>query len=249
MKNLFLIIIMSLCTTIVFAQGFYETNEDFKLLNSGKKKLICFKDSKLFYSKTIDSAEGLIIKNLLYPTKILRNKYAPKYDDTFSVSQCKQSFYNSNGTIDSILFIDFQEPMVSVGDGETIPATVDSTLIVYEYNQGKVKLSNSTKYLIKNGRRVIYSSAVYGYNTRDQLILKIEDKGRTQFFYEYDANGNISASYVDSAKTSFEYDKFGRKSKAIYGSSTINYQYDKNLFLLSEVITGKNEGLIFYKYE
>ena len=248
MNKFILIAVISLISIFSFGQGFYKIEENYKLIRSGKKKVSVFKDSELISFKTIDSTKRIITDNTVQPSKFLANSYAPKYDSLHSISYSTVSFYNSNGMIDSILFINYTTPLITVGGGK-IPAKVDSTIIVYGYNMPKKRTLTRNYYSIEKGVRKHYRTDHYGYNNDDQLIILIEDDGRTQFNFEYNDEGNISAYYVHKAKISFEYDELGRKSKDIYVTSTSVYEYDDKSFLIRKITTGKGEGIFTFIYE
>lgn len=99
MNKLILIAIISLTTISTFGQGFYDIEENFKLIKSGKKKVSVFKDSELISFKTIDSTNRIVTENTVQPSIFLDNNYAPKYDNLLSISYSIVSFYNSNGII------------------------------------------------------------------------------------------------------------------------------------------------------
>lgn len=231
-----------------FGQGFYEIEKNFELLNSGKKKVSVFKGPELVYYKTIDSINRIITENKVQPTELLANKYAPKFDNDLSISYSKISFYNSKGTLDSTILINYASPLMSV-DGDYIPARVDSTLIVYGQTLLGEKILTRNYYSIKKGARKLYRTDHYGYDVNDRLIILIEDDGHTQFNFEYDDDRNISAYYVHGTIVRFQYDELRRKSKDIYARSVNTYEYDDNSLLITKTTTGKNEGVFTYKYE
>ena len=235
-------------TLSTFGQGFYDIEKNFELINKGKKKVNVFMGAELVYSKTIDSINRIVIKNTVQPTKIHANSYAPKFDDDHSISYREIFFYNSKGTIDSTILINYTSPLVTI-DGGKIPAGVDSTLIVYGKTLLMDKILTRNYYSIKKGARKLYRTDHYGYDSNDRLIILIEDDGHTQFYFEYDNDENISAYYVHGVKVSFQYDELGRKSKDIYVTSTITYEYDDNSLLIKKISSGKNEGVFTYKYE
>lgn len=248
MNKLILIAIISLTTIPTFGQGFYEIEENFKLIKSGKKKVSVFKGSELISFKTIDSTKRIITENTVQPSKFLANNYAPKYDNLLSISHSTVSFYNSKGILDSILLINYTTPLITL-DGDNIPAKVDSTIIVYGCKLLDKKILTRNYYSNETGVRKHYRSDHYGYNNDDRLIILIEDDGHTQFNFEYNDEGNISAYYIHKTRVSFEYDERGRKSKDIYVTSTNTYEYDDNSFLITKITTGKNEGVFTFKYE
>lgn len=248
MNKILLTTIISLVTFSAFGQGFYAMQEDFKLLTSGKKKVLVFKGIALDHFKTIDSASRVIIKNSVQPSKFVANDYAPKYNDSLSISYSKTSFYNAKGTIDSTIVVGYSPPLLT-SDGECILNQVDSTLFVYGHTLLGEKILTRNRYYIKNGNRTLRRTDHYGYDPNDRLTMLIEGDGRTQFNYEYNEDGKISAYYVHGAKVNFEYDESGRKSKDIYETSTYTYEYDSNSLLIKEIRTGKGEDVFTYYYE
>lgn len=248
MNRFILIFIILLIITPTFGQGFYKIEENFKLLNSGKKKVSVFRGETLIYFKILDSANRIVTKNNIELTELLENNNAPIYDETHSISYTEISFYNTNGIIDSTIIINYLSPVLTA-KGESIPAQVDSTLIIYNQTLFHEKILTRNFYKINQGVRVLYRSDHYGYDVNDRLIILIEDGGNTQYNFEYNDDGNISAYYVHGTKVSFEYKELGRKSKDIYVTSINTYEYDTNSMLIKKVTTGKNAGVFTFKYE
>jgi len=133
MNKIIFTAIISFITIYTFGQGFYEIEENFKLLNSGKKRVSIYEDSKLISFKNIDSTNRIITRNTLEPTKILDNSNAPQYDSINSISFQSISYYSSKGNIDSTILIDYTSPLLST-DGKVSTAKVDSTIIVYGFD-------------------------------------------------------------------------------------------------------------------
>tara|TARA_B110000967_G_C18872897_1_gene556498 strand:+ start:537 stop:1253 length:717 start_codon:yes stop_codon:yes gene_type:complete len=235
-------------TSSTFGQGFYDIDEDFKLINSGKKKVTVFKDSSLESFKMIDSVNRTITNNTLTYSANLANKSAPRYNDHLSISYIRKSIYNLDGTIKSTLLIKYTSPLSTL-NGKSIPASIDSTLILYRRTTLSKRILTRNFYSIDTGVKVLYRSDYYGYDNNDRLIILIEDDGHSQYTFEYSDDGNISAYYIHKAKVKFEYDELGRKLKDVYVTSTSTYKYNNDSLLTTKITIGKGKAIYNYKYE
>jgi YD repeat-containing protein len=228
-----------------YSQKLYDDQQKFDLMSAGKSKVKVFANGRLKFIWHIDSSAKRIEIHTLGPTEI---NAAPKYNDKLSTSQLKKYCFNQHGMIDSITIIDYQllMTMENAAKVDTIP---DITIIIYTYPLLEKQAINRKRYSVKNGQKIKLGTDYFGYDAQKRLVLQIQDEGRVQYFYSYNAKGQIEKETVLGTTIIYSYNETGQLESRISDSQNITYEYNEAHPLIRKTVSGNHAEILTYEYE
>ncbi len=239
---------------ILYSQGFQNGHDDFKILISGKSKVNVFVNNKLSSVWFVDSLNKRIGKYQL-GTKNIANY--PKFDSVHFVKSYSLLFFNRYGLVDSILTIDYENNQILVAPNK-VDNYPDTSVYIYDYPQYDKIAVNMKHYRIENGIRIRLKTTIFTYNSKKQLLSKIEDEGNLQSTFSYNISGQVEKEtvlWISQGKIYFfskdySYDGLGNPLSIISESQSIYYEYFENALLRKmETFEGKSGTKCTFEYE
>jgi hypothetical protein len=224
----FLFFFLSL-TTEQYSQGLYDENEKINLLKSSFKRVKVFDNGKLSNYIDIDTIQ-----------RTVSIKSVPVHSMT---EYSKVYFFNRHYRLDSTIVILCPVDVDSLT--KKLFCTQKIMINVYNYSLAD-RLMNMKTYL--GTKRTYLKTEYFAYDNKDRLIVRLQDEGRTQFYYQYNERNQIIKESVHGAEVSYTYNKDGTLKKRNHSNQTIVFNYTSG-HLVKKITTGSNASHLTFEYE
>ncbi len=229
-------------------QSISDLEQNFKYIEQKIECINIYKESVLWSRIAVDTINRTITEYSVITQPQKTDPYTNIFVDSLSSVPIKITFYNSIGHVDSVLRIN-KTPTIYVSHNSPIASRLDTTIVIYKYPLISDKVLYRSFLSLRNGQRKYFRTDHYGYNNNNRLILRIDGDGHTQFYYEYNEKGELSAYHSHEKSVKLEYDEFGRKITEFYTNTTNRYEYDNNSFLIRKISAGLETTVYTYTYK
>ena len=235
-------------STSTYCQGFAEEERLLKWLRSGFEEVHVFHDSAIESIYEIDTISRTITQHVLRLTDI--NPAIPSYDNKYSSSEIIETQFDEEWKPVFIRKISFMSFLIETLHDTSEPDAPDTTLIKYNYPFLKDWAMNTSHYRIRNGKRLLIRTEYFGYDNKSRLILRIQEDGRTQFYYVYDDKDRIVYEFVMMhVRVKYEYNDSDQIIKRSWEGGTITYEYNEHSLLSREIVEDSYPGEWTYQYK